>query len=93
MVIGVLQIAISIPHARSLKDKRAVIRSVKDRAVATMNVSAAETGKQDLWQSAEMAFVTVAATRDIAESRMASLQQKLQSYSDYVLLDMMQEYL
>ena len=87
MVIGLVQAAISIPDARSLKDKRSVLRSLKDRAVARMNVSVAEVGDQDLWQSARIAFVTVAAKRDIVEGRLADIRRYLSADPRYVLLD------
>ena len=47
MRIGIVTANISIPEARSLKDKRSVIRSLKDRALNRMNVSVAETGRQN----------------------------------------------
>lgn len=86
MVIGLLEVKISIPEARSLKDKRSVLRGVKDRIVARMNVSVAEVGAQDYWQSAELAMVTVAATRDVVERRLSELQQFLRSDPRYNLL-------
>ena len=93
MVIGLLQISISLPGARSLKDKRMVIRSLKDRTVSRMNVSVAEIGHQDLWQSAELAFVTVAAKRDIVDKRISELQKAIRSDPRYVLMDMHTELL
>lgn len=88
MVIGVVEIHISIPHARSLKDKRAVLRSLKDRSVARMNISVAEVGDQDLWQSARLAFVTVAATRDVVQQRIAQISSFVQGDPRYVLMDL-----
>jgi uncharacterized protein YlxP (DUF503 family) len=86
MVIGVVTVDISIPHAQSLKDKRAVIRSVKDRLVSRMNVSAAEVGKQDVWKYAELAFVTVAANATIVQRRLSTLSEALRSDPRYVLI-------
>ncbi len=88
MVIGLVEVSISIPHARSLKDKRAVLRSLKDRAVGRMNVSVAEVGDQDLWQRARFAFVTVAATREVVERRMAEISAFVRGDPRYVLLDL-----
>lgn len=87
MVIGLLTARISIPESLSLKDKRSVMRSLKDRVVARMNVSVAEVGDQDLWQAAELAFVTVAATRDVVEKRLAEIRSFLGSTPRWVLLD------
>jgi len=87
MVIGFLQASISIPGARSLKDKRMVLRSLKDRALNKMNVSVAEVDKQDKWQAAEIAFVTIAAEKATVEKRLSEIARHLQSDPRYVLLD------
>jgi len=47
MTIGVLQIELAIPDAFSLKDKRRVIKSIKDRIAHHHNVSIAEVGALD----------------------------------------------
>ena len=44
MVIGLLSISVSIPEARSLKDKRTVLRRMTDRIMHRLNVSVAEVG-------------------------------------------------
>jgi uncharacterized protein len=93
VTIGVLQVQLSIPEARSLKDKRAVLRSLKDRIMNKMNVSAAETDHQDLWQSAELTFVTVAAERVTAERRISDLQTAVMGNPRVVLLDLTTEFL
>jgi uncharacterized protein YlxP (DUF503 family) len=93
MRIGIVTASISIPEARSLKDKRTVIRSLKDRAHDRMNVSVAEVGKQEAWQFSEMAFVTVAADSAIVQSRISEITTFLQSNPRYVLLDVHTEIL
>ncbi|MBN1268317.1 MAG: DUF503 domain-containing protein [Kiritimatiellae bacterium] len=87
MVIGLLQASLSIPESHSLKDKRSVLRSLKDRILNEMNVSVAEVGKQDAWQFAEMAFVTVAAEKEVVEKRLAEVSKVLHSSPRHVLLD------
>ena len=47
MTVGVLQLEISIPTAFSLKDKRQVVKSLKDRIAHRHNVSVAEVGALD----------------------------------------------
>ncbi|NOT45500.1 MAG: DUF503 domain-containing protein [Acidobacteria bacterium] len=61
MVVGLLTVELHIPHARSLKDKRMVLRSVKDRLHA-LNVAVAEVEYTDLWQRAGLAVVGVSGT-------------------------------
>ena len=88
MIIGVVTAKISIPEARSLKDKRSVLRSLKDRAISKMNVSVAETGRQDEWRFSELAFVTVAADSHIVQSRISEISKYLRSNPRYVLIDL-----
>jgi len=59
MPIGLLTLEIHIPDAQSLKDKRQVVRSLKDRLRAHFNVAVAELDHQDLWQRAVVGVVTL----------------------------------
>ena len=77
MVIALLTLECHLPAARSLKDKRMVLRSVKDR-VRKFNVSLAETDHQDLWQRAELAVVTVAATDDGARRELDAVTDAIE---------------
>lgn len=93
MIIGLVTVSISIPESRSLKDKRSVLKSLKDRILNKMNVSVAEVGKQDTWQFADLAFVTVAAETEIVQSRIAELSTLLHANPRYVLLSLHTEFI
>lgn len=93
MHIALLRATISIPEARSLKDKRRVVKSLKDRTVNKMNVSVAEVGQQELWNRAELAFVTVAAEKRVVEKRLSDIAQRLEQNHDWVLLELRTEFL
>ena len=54
--------------SHSLKDKRQVLKSLKDRLHNRFNVSAAETAHHDLWQRAELTVCVVATDRGHAQS-------------------------
>ena len=88
MVIGVVTANISIPESQSLKDKRQVLRSLKDRAVNKMNVSVAEVRSQDKWQIAEMAIVTVAGDSAIVQSRISDISSFVRSTPRYIVIDL-----
>ncbi len=60
-VIALLTLDIHIPDAHSLKDKRMVIRKLKDRLRSNFNVSVSETEHQELWQRSLLSVVTVGA--------------------------------
>ena len=53
---------------QSLKDKRSVLKSLKDRLHQKLNVSVAETAHQDVWQRAELTASVVSTDRHHAES-------------------------
>jgi uncharacterized protein len=60
MAIGLLTLEIYIPDSRSLKDKRQVLRSLKDRLRGRFNVAVAELDHQDSWQRAQVGIVSLA---------------------------------
>ncbi|MEX2157255.1 MAG: DUF503 domain-containing protein [Gemmatimonadales bacterium] len=68
MIVGVMVWELHLPACQSLKDKRAVIKSLKDRLHNRFNVSAAETAHHDLWQRAELTAAVVSTDRRHAES-------------------------
>ena len=59
MTVALLSLECYLPMAQSLKDKRMVVRRIKDRLRA-LNVAVAEVAHQDLWQRAGLGVVTVA---------------------------------
>ena len=58
-VIALLTLDIHIPDAHSLKDKRMVVRRLKDRLRSNFNVSVSEVEHQELWQRSQISVVTV----------------------------------
>jgi len=74
--IGVLTLDIVLQNAHSLKDKRHVVKSLKDRLRAKFNVAVAEIDYQDLWQRSVIAAVTVSADRVYAEKVLQSVEDE-----------------
>ncbi len=60
MVVGLCTVELYIPDGHSLKAKRQVLLSLKDRLRDKFNVSIAEVGDQDLWQKAVLGMACVA---------------------------------
>ena len=60
MLVGLCTVALYIPDGHSLKAKRQVLLSLKDRLRDKFNVSIAEVGDQDLWQKAVLGMACVA---------------------------------
>lgn len=59
MVIGVAKITLHMHGSRSLKDKRQAVKSIIEKTRARFNVSVAEVGDNDLWQSAVIGVCAV----------------------------------
>jgi uncharacterized protein YlxP (DUF503 family) len=76
MPIGLLTLEIHIPDARSLKDKRQVLRSLKDRLRGHFNVAVAELDHQDLWQRALVGVVGISADGQHLEQSLEAVVQE-----------------
>lgn len=63
MNIGLLYVELFLPGCNSLKEKRMIVKSLKDRVKNKFNVSIAEVEYQDKWQRAGIAVVTVSESR------------------------------
>ncbi len=59
MVVGTCRLELRIPHTSSLKGKRQVLRSIKDRVRSRFNVAIAEVGYLEEWQRATLAVACV----------------------------------
>ena len=64
MPVAQLTLEVRIEHAQSLKDRRQVVRSVKDQLKQGFNVSVAEMDDAHSWQSATICVVAVSRSRD-----------------------------
>lgn len=82
-----------VPHARSLKDKRQVLRSVLDGARARFSVAAAEVDGQDTWQRAVLGFAVVAGTARHAEDVMAEVERFVWAQPGLEVLDITRTWL
>lgn len=78
--IGVLRLTFYIPESGSLKGKRRVLRSLKDRLRSQFNVSVAEIDYQDLWQKSEVAVAMVASDRDFVDQVLQTILNKVESW-------------
>jgi uncharacterized protein YlxP (DUF503 family) len=78
MIVGLLTLELYIPEADSLKSKRFIIRSLKDRIKHKYNVSIAEVDANDLWQRSILGAACVANERKI-------INQTLDGIRDLIL--------
>lgn len=75
MVVGLRVWELHLNGCRSLKDKRRILKSLKDRLHGRFNVSVAETDHHDRWQHAELACCVVAVDRRQAESVLSAADE------------------
>jgi hypothetical protein len=75
-VVGVLTLELRIEHAHSLKEKRHVVKSLKDRLRNKFNVSVAEIDDMDLHNSAVLAVAAVSSSRPFAEKVLQSVERE-----------------
>ena len=87
MVVGVCELEMHIPGSSNLKQKRWVLRSLKDRLRRRFNVAVSEIDHQDLWQRARLAIVTVSNDAAVVHSVLAHAQRLVQGEPRIELLD------
>jgi uncharacterized protein len=75
-MIAFLTLELSIEHAQSLKDKRQVVRSLKDQLRASFNVSVAELDSTGLWNRATLGVVSISDSRDYLDGLMKNVERK-----------------
>lgn len=82
-----------IPSAHSLKEKRAVVKSMLTRTRQKFNVSGAEIDHQNVWQRTRLAFVTVSSSKDVAAKELERVLHFLESNPAWECLEIQKEYL
>jgi uncharacterized protein len=81
MPVGLLTLELHIPDAQSLKDKRQVIRSLKDKLRREFNVAVAELEHHDAWQRSVIGVVTLSNE----EKHVREMLQKVLDRADDIL--------
>lgn len=87
MVIGVVSWELEVVGAQSLKEKRRVVKSLKDRLRNRFNVSVAETAHQDLWQRAEITVAVVSGDRAQADRLLEQVDRFVASNPEARIID------
>jgi uncharacterized protein YlxP (DUF503 family) len=87
MTVGVLQLELSVTDAMSLKDKRRVVKSIKDRIAHAHNVSIAEVGALDQHRRAILGIAMVANDRSYVEGGLSKLVDFVRMVPQVDLID------
>jgi uncharacterized protein YlxP (DUF503 family) len=87
MIVGVLQLELSVTDAMSLKDKRRVVKSIKDRIAHRHNVSIAEVGALDQHRLAILGIAMVANDAKYVEGALSKLVDFVRAVPQVDLID------
>jgi uncharacterized protein YlxP (DUF503 family) len=87
VLVGVLQVELSIPGAYSLKEKRHVLKGLIERMRRDFAVSAAEVDRHDVWNSAIVGVAFVSNDARHAESHLQRVLNALEKSRDAVVAD------
>ena len=91
MVVASLTWELSLPGCSSLKEKRSVIRSLRDRLRNEFNVSVAETALQDVHERAELTIALVASDGRMAESVLQKADQLVENHGGAIITSLRRE--
>jgi uncharacterized protein len=84
MPIASMTIELRIDHAQSLKDRRQVVRSLKEKLAHGFNISVAEMDEAVTWQSATIGIAAVSSSRDY----LSGLMQQIENAATRIVNDL-----
>lgn len=92
MVIGYCRVKLRLPMVHSLKEKRSIIKSLRERVKNRFNVAVAEIEDNELWQSAVLGFVTIANRKSRVDSLLSRIINFIEDFNGIMLLEHTFEY-
>jgi uncharacterized protein YlxP (DUF503 family) len=93
MIVGLLTLELHLPESNSLKSKRMIVKSLKDRIKNKFNVSIAEIDANDLWQRCVLGAACVANGTKIINQTLNGVREMVVNTPSVELIDSMMEML
>lgn len=90
LYVGQCTLDLHVPNCQSLKEKRRIIKSIKERLKNRYNVSVCEFGDLSLWQRTQLGIVTCGNERTIVDSTIKTVINFLERVHTVTLLDVKQ---
>lgn len=90
LYVGQCTLDLHVPNCQSLKEKRRVIKSIKEKLKSRYNVSVCEFGDLSLWQRTQLGIVTCGNERTIVDSTIRTVINFLERVHTVTLLDVKQ---
>jgi uncharacterized protein len=85
--VGICVIQLHIPHSQSLKSKRSVVKSLKEKIKNQYPVSIAEVGNLELWQKVELALAQVNNSSSLISNTFEKIIKFIESHHEINLID------
>lgn len=87
MIIGILKIDLFLPGSSSLKGKRMVLKSLKDRVRRNFNVSVSELDDHDKWQKAHLGIAAIGSDKKVVNSHLDKVVNFIETLRDVTISD------
>lgn len=91
MFVGIVRIELHLPGSASLKDKRAIVRSLKERIRQRVHAAVAEVDHQDLWQRAALGVAVISGERRQIGEMLQSVRNLVEGAPGADLVDWQEE--
>ena len=92
MIVLRMEIHLRLQSVASLKEKRMVLRSVRDRLKNRFNVAVAEVGAQDQWREIELGVVSVGSDRRVVDAELEAITRFLDDDVRFEMVERHVEY-
>jgi uncharacterized protein YlxP (DUF503 family) len=92
MTVALLSVELFLPMSQSLKDKRMVLRRLKDR-LGALNVAIAEVAHQEVWQRAGLGIVSVGSSDEMAEQSLTKALAEIERLEPGLVTQSQMEFL
>jgi uncharacterized protein YlxP (DUF503 family) len=93
MIVGVVRISLHFPDSESLKAKRKILLSVKDRIKNKFNVSVAELEDNELWQTCVLGVAVISNKKNHANAVLSKVIDLINSRPELIVTGIQMEWL
>lgn len=93
MTIGILEIKLRIDSSHSLKDKRMILESLKDKLRNKFNIAISEIGEQDKWQISQLCVVSVNSDKRFLDTLISKIIEFVQEFPLIEIIDYQIEFI
>jgi len=87
MTVGSCKIELRIPNSGSLKDKRRIVRSLKDRLQGRFNIGIAEVDRLDEWQRATLGIAAVSNDARVVDEVLSKVVNWIEANGEVLVVD------